>query len=122
MPKKKETLPWGGYLNVRLNEDQKQQFSQWYSELGDDVWELFLQSLMEGMKFSLTYDSGTDTYTACLTNSPRHTCGVSSLYVLSAFAPDWRLAVAALMFKHYQLLGGTWENYSPSKPIQDRLG
>jgi len=122
MRKKKEALPWGGYLNMRLTEEQKRQFQLWYEQMKDDVWELFLQSLMEGMKFSLTYDSNTDTYTACLTNSPRCPCGVTSLYVLSAFAQDWRIATAILIFKHYQLLGGTWENFRPSRTVQDNFG
>jgi len=122
MPKKKERLDWGGYLNFRLDEDQKKSFTQWRAEMGDDVWDLFLQVLAQGMKISLVYDPQTDTYIASLMNSPRCTCGVNSLYVLSGFAQHWYEAVAVVLFKHFQLLGGTWENYSPSKPIQDRLG
>jgi len=122
MPKKKEVLPWGGYLNMRLDQQQKEQFHFWYRELGDDVWELFLQALSQGMKFSLVYDPETDTYTASLTNSPRCTCGVSSLYVLSAYAQNWQQAVALVLFKHFVLLGGTWENYRPFKSVQDKLG
>jgi len=80
------------------------------------------KALAEGMKFSLIYDPETDTYTASLTNSPRCTCGVSALYVLSAYAQDWRVATALVLFKHYQVLGGTWENYRPSKSLQDKLG
>jgi len=122
MPKKREKLEWGGYLNVRLTQEQHRRFDVWYGELKDDVWDLFLQALSQGMKYSLVYDAEIDTYTASLMNTPRCTCGLNSLYVLSAYAPDWRVATALLMFKHYQLLGGTWENYSPAKPIQGLLG
>jgi len=122
MAKKKQTMEWGGYLNVRLNQEQLKNLEVWRKELGDDVWELFLELLKNGMKFSLVYDPDIDTYTCSLINSPRCTCGVNSLYVLSGFAPSWYEAVAVVIYKHYQILGGTWENYSPSKPVQNRIG
>jgi len=122
MAKKKQTMEWGGFLNVRLSDEQKAQFEIWCREMGDDVWELFLQALMQGMKLSIIYDPEADTYTASLTNSPRCSCGVSSMYVLSAFAQNWHTAIALVLFKHYQILGGTWEHYRPSRTIQDKLG
>jgi len=122
MTKKKEKMDWGGFLNMRLSSEQKEEFTHWHRELGDDVWELFLQVLAQGMKFSLVYDADNDTYTASLTNSPRNPCGVSSLYVLSAYAQEWQTAVALVLFKHLYVLGGTWENYRPSRTIQDKFG
>jgi len=122
MARKKQTMEWGGYLNVRLSKEQLEQFDVWHKELGDDVWDLFLQLLADGMKFGLTYDPDIDTYTCTLTNSARCPCGVSSLYVLSGYAQTWYQAVAVVIFKHFQVLGGTWEHYRPSRPVHDKIG
>jgi len=113
MAKKKDRLDWGGYLNMRLSPEQKKDFETWYREMGDDVWELFIQTLMEGMKVSFVYDPDNDTYTVSLMNSPRCTCGVNALYVLSAYAQDWRVAVALVLYKHYQSRGGDLGTLSP---------
>lgn len=103
---KKKPLQWRGFKDVRLTDAQRDAYDHW--DIHDqDVYELAASAVAQGFKFTCSYNSSNDTYTATLTGqdgAPQAAQGFS----LSAFAPAWYDAVRTLMFKHDAILEGDW--------------
>lgn len=107
--KKQETnmLNWKGFKDFKLTADQLQSFAVWDCHDGD-VLDLVQGALAEGYKLTFTYNGQSDTYNAALTcNAEKNP---NQGYTMSAFAPQFYTALRLLMFKHWELLQGTWDN------------
>lgn len=106
---KKETnqLDWKGFKDFKLTADQLNLFGAWDCHDGD-VLDLVQACLAEGYKLTFTYNGVSDTYNAALTcNAEKNK---NQGYTMSAFAPAFYTALRLLMFKHWELLAGDWDN------------
>lgn len=107
--RRKDDVDWGGFIDVRLLAADKDHFKDWVTSFDmvmlDDL-------LAEGLKLSLSFDAETDTYLACLTSD--HHAGPNLRCVLPARAGIWEQAIALVVFKHVEMLGGDWGRYRPA--------
>jgi hypothetical protein len=103
---------WGGFCNVRIDEDQKAAFEEWLASSGVDWWSELVDLVGQGMKFSLTYDEPNQAYVATLTGRGWRAGNLRQS--MSARAGDERTCMALLMYKHLVLASGDWGSYQPS--------
>ncbi|HET8671976.1 MAG TPA: hypothetical protein VFM05_15575 [Candidatus Saccharimonadales bacterium] len=113
---------WGGFINVRLSEEDKAAFAVWSADRGGSHWSDFAEYLAKGFKFSLSYDPDGDFYLATFTAEGKELIGVDLRCCLTARAPEWETAVSLLMFKHEVLAHENWGSYRPAENRFDRLG
>jgi len=102
-------IVWGGFVDVKLTDEEKQQFHDWSKDGGQ--WTYLDDCLADEIKVSFQYDSDTETYLCSLT-SVKH-AGVGMRVVLTARASTWETSVMLALFKHFILLEGEWGRYLP---------
>lgn len=104
---------WGGFLELRLTDEEKAAFAVYERDHPEDVWIKLQEWVMRGLKFSLSYDKSGDYYTATFTGSGVELVGMEQRFCLTARAPEWQQAVFLLVFKHTVLAKGDWSKYRP---------
>lgn len=102
---------WGGFINIRLEDEDKAKFDLWWSEHRTDAWSAFDDMLGEGMKVSLAYDAENECYICSLTgngwkDSVKRWC-------MTTRAGTMDEVIALAMWKHYVLSDGDWGDYAP---------
>lgn len=104
---------WKGFIECRLTADQLDGLMTW-EFVDEDVWQLLISEVMGGYKFTIAYNPQNNSFVASLTGG---IATANSGYTLSAFAPDYSMAVRALAYKHMVILEGDWGR-SKSLPSQ----
>lgn len=102
---------FGGYVNLKLDDEHKAAFELWYGEHEHDVSQLHTETLVDGMAFSLKWDAENDCFFASYSGAG--VTGSNERYVLTARASSWFEALALLVFKHCELMGGSWDEFLP---------
>jgi len=92
---------WGGFINLRLNEEHKTQFDRWYGDDAPLVWQLLDDAIGGGMKFSLAYDAENQAYIATFTGKLYP--DATSRCATSSRAPVLDEAIALLVWKFFVL-------------------
>lgn len=113
---------WGGFINVRMTDDDKAKFALWEAENGRSLWTAFAELLGKGMKFSLAYDADGDFYLATFTAAGADLIGIDLRCCLTARAPEWERSISLLIYKHEVMAEGDWGKYRPKSQTFDRLG
>lgn len=54
--------PWGGFINIRIDEAQKAEFHLWCEANPDEGWRILTDVLGQGMKVTLAYDNENECY------------------------------------------------------------
>jgi len=99
---------WGGFAQVNLDENRREEFELWASEMGDGIYRELDDSLGSGLKLTLVYDGANQCYIASLTGRP-DALGIRAFTCcLSARAGTFSEAIALLMYKHVSLLHYDW--------------
>jgi hypothetical protein len=83
----------------------------WLSDEAVDKQAMLEDAIGEGMSLSVRWSAEANTYLASLSGA-----GVSNSserFVLTARSPVYGEAVGLLIYKHYMLCDGTWDNYKP---------
>lgn len=109
----KDDAPWGGFLNARMDDEKKARFVEWQTANATRVWPALDDALSEGLKFSLAYDAENEAYIATFTG--RLCLSLEQRWAASSRAGTWEEATALLVFKHFVLAEGNWDNFRPSK-------
>lgn len=104
---------WGGFVNVRMDEQRKADFRDWWSENEDLVPVWLSETLMDGMKYSVTYDSDHACFIATFTGTAYG--DTDFLQAMSARASSITEATALLLFKHGVLGHGDWLTFDGEK-------
>jgi hypothetical protein len=112
-PFKLAPVEWGGYIDLRLDDDDEQTFRLWCTDFMPSLWVEFVELVGSGFKFGLSYDQEGGFYLATFTASGKELIGMENRYCLTARAPDWEEAVALLLYKHLVMMDGYWGNYRP---------
>jgi len=103
---------WGGFINIRLSEEQVAEFWHWYTENADG-WTQWLPDLLSvGLKITFSFD-------------PQNNCHICSVTgALVSEAPDARFCsnsrsaaltevIALTYWKHAVLARGDYGRYRP---------
>lgn len=106
---RKETnqLTWKGFKDFRLTADQLEGFGMWDAH-DEDLLDLVQGVIAQGYKLTFSYNGQSDTYNAAMTcNIEKHP---HQGFTMSAFAPAFYPALRLLMYKHWILADGDWDN------------
>lgn len=108
---------WGGYINIRLDDQQKEQFHAWYAESSAEVGVYLEDFLASGGKFSVAYDDENECYIATLAGSLLLQDD-RARYTSSSRASTVTETMALAFWKHFILCA---EDYSLFLPKTNRL-
>jgi len=102
---------WGGFINVRIDAETKEQYKAWLEGEGQSYWKYLEDLLAEGLKFGLSWDAENNCYIATLVGFG---CLVDDFrYCLNSRSDISGDATALLVFKHEVLARGDWSSYKP---------
>lgn len=102
-------IQWGGFIDLKLDDEDKAGFATWNSEF---QWTYLDDLLADEMKVSFSYDDQTETYLCSLT-SVKH-AGSGMRCVLTARAGTWEIALSLACYKHFVMLETDWGRFTPS--------
>lgn len=111
---------WGGFLNLKLDDADRERFDAWLEEHGGRVGAFLDDALIAGLKFSLSNDAENECYIATLTGLliPSH----NTRYAASARAGTVSEATALICYKHFVLAEGNWFDFLPHNGKLQRWG
>lgn len=115
-PAKSGEVEWGGFVNVRLSEGEKESFTVWLQEEGAYFWNLLTDTVAQGLKFGASWDADNDCFITTFTG-----CGVlgdESRFCLTARAGSFEEAAALLVYKHVVVAAGDWAGHY--RPVSHR--
>lgn len=104
--------PWGGYVNLRLVEEEREDFDNWAAEEAANLGGFLETALIDGLKLTVSYDAENSAYVATFTGAGCH--GDKSRFCLTARSSVMTEAINLLCYKHYVLLDGDWGAYAPA--------
>lgn len=103
--------PWGGFINLRLTDEEKEQFVNWDAAHPDEGWRILVDFMGEGGKVAITYDRENECYITSLTGA---LCSPSNhRYCVSSRSSTVREAVQIAAWKHFVLANGDYGSFSP---------
>lgn len=103
---------WGGYINLKVNEDERSDFDGWQVEESANVSDLLAYQIVEGLKLSVGYDADNSSYLATFTGAG--CVGTKLRCCLTARSDDLFEAINLLLYKHVVLLDSDWSSYRPA--------
>lgn len=101
--------PWGGFVNIRLNDDELDEAKLWIREHETEIVSRLTDDLAEGFKFSLSYDHDNQSFIATYTG--RGWMRSNERCAMSARAGTWFEAIGLLVWKHHEHAQGDWGQY-----------
>jgi len=103
---------WGGFINIRLDDEQKSGFYAWLEGASQAIHQLTDDVLGQDAKVTLAWDGKNScyivSYTGCLV------LGSNERYVATSRAGSLHEALALAAWKHFYLCDGDYGNYKPS--------
>lgn len=102
---------WGGFINVRLDDDQTEAFHAWDEENPTEGARVLEDVLGEGMKVGLAYDRENQCTIVSFTGAL--CAGSNERYCCTSRAGTIREAIQLAAWKHSELARGDYGNYSP---------
>lgn len=102
---------WGGFINVRLDDEQKSSFHAWYEDNSSTVSGYVDDVLSEGMKVSLAYDRENQCYIATFTGAL--VGGSNERYVATSRAGTLNECLGLAVWKHFYLADGDYGAFKP---------
>lgn len=97
-----QDAPWGGFINVRVDDEQKADYEVWLGEHPNECWVMLEDLLGEGMKVGFAYDRENECF--ILTFTGALVKGSTERYCLTTRAGTFGDVVALATWKHFQLL------------------
>lgn len=104
--------PWGGFINIRLEDEQKAQFFAWEEENNEHVSSYFDEMLGAGLKASFSFDATNECYILAVTGALMGSTP-QSRFCSSSRAASLRQVMALTVWKHVVLAKGDYGNYRP---------
>lgn len=96
------------FVRCELRAEDKKSAKIWIEENTAELGALLHDTVASDYKFSLSFSSEHDTFTACFTGKEDNP--LNSFKTLTARHKDWTIAALTLLFKHSVLFkGGVWE-------------
>jgi len=107
---------FGGYSFVRceLTSADKKAAKIWIEANSDALGGLLHDAIASDIKFSLSFSSEHDTFTACLVGKEDNVFNAKK--TLTARHKDWPTAALTVLYKHLVMFGGTiWKDSAPAE-------
>lgn len=98
---------WGGYVPCELTAKGRKDFEDWQKNDKHDVMSMLDELILQGYDVKFVLDRSNESVIASLTYVDTENWAV---WVLTAFHQDLAHALELILFKHFRILGGTWEN------------
>lgn len=111
---------WGGFVNIRLNDDDKLAFATWREMRGGDFWNTFDDLLGQGMKVAFSYDPENECYICTLTGRLMSTD--NSRYCMTTRAGTFEESLALSVWKHEMTGDGYYDTFRPKTGRLDNWG
>jgi len=102
---------WGGFAQVNIGDNEREQFDMWLSAIADGWWPLLQDELAAGLKLTLVWDGANDCFIASLTGRPDTDGEQPWTACLSARAAEMNTSLALLTYKHIEVTGGDWTEW-----------
>jgi len=112
--------PWGGYINIRLEEAQKSAFFDWYAENAGQAPQILDTLLGDGMKVGLSYDRENECYITTFTG--RLVGGSDARYCCTTRGGRLEEVLALACWKHVYVARGDYGNFRPRSGKLDNWG
>lgn len=107
-PTKREDFTWKGFVDVKLDDNQKANLLAWDVADGD-VWDGLAQYCSAGVKIALSYNAKNDSFTCAGTGQPD--AGPNHGYCVVAYAKSPYEAARVWLFKVATILPDSWSEY-----------
>lgn len=107
--------PWGGFINLRLDDESGALFATWLASADGKNYASFVDDMLgEGIKVTLAFDQEHSCYIcsasgALCTETPKHR------YSSSSRAGTIAEALAMTAYKHFKIVNLDYSDYRPSK-------
>jgi hypothetical protein len=111
---------WGGFINVRLSDDQKSDFRKWIEENPDLYAKLLDDVLGAGMKISASYDAANQCYISTFTG--RLVAESDDRYCMTTRASTFWEVLALAVWKHYFVAREDYGRFRPRTGQFDNFG
>lgn len=98
--------PWGGFINVRVDQEQKEEFEAWCSVNPDQGWVILTDVLNEGMKVGFAYDAENECYIITFTGALVYNS--TERYCVTSRAGTIGETIALAGWKHAVLIAGNY--------------
>lgn len=105
------TADWGGFINIRVNDDMRSVFTSWWGEHRTECWQALDDLMGEGMKVSLSYDNDNQCYSCAFTG--RGWESSTKRWCMTTKAGTLDEVIALALWKHFELANGNWGDYRP---------
>jgi len=102
---------WGGFINVRLDDEQKQAFLAWLADNHQTVHVLLDDVLGQGMKVGFGYDRENRCYIVTFTGAL--VGGSNERYCATSRAGTLTECLGLAAWKHFYLCDGDYGNFKP---------
>lgn len=107
---------WGGFINVRLSDEQKADFSAWWEENVNQSAQILEELICAGIKATLAYDPDNDTWLCSFTG--RLVSDSDERFVTTTRAGNMPEVIALACWKHVYVQRGVYKRYSNNnKPL-----
>lgn len=107
----KDDAPWGGFINIRLDNDHHDAFDLWFAQHENDVPAAMIDLLGQSMKIGFAYDAENQCFVTTLTGALVE--GDAARYVMTTRAGTWGECLALAVWKHTELAGGNYRDFLP---------
>lgn len=96
------------FVKCELNAEDKKAAKVWIEENTAELGPILHDTMASDYKFSCSFSSEHDTFTACLVGKPDNP--INPLKTLTARHKDWVVAALTVLYKHTVIFqGGVWE-------------
>ena len=104
--------PWGGFINIRLDEEQKGEFFEWMAAHVAHYPAYFDDLIGAGLKATFSYDVENDCYILALQGGLVGSMS-GSRFVSTSRAGTMSEVIALTVWKHIILTEGDYGNFKP---------
>lgn len=111
---------WGGFVNIRLDADDRDAFNVWKEMRGGDFWNIFDDLLGQGMKVGFSYDPENECYVVTFTGRLMET--TDERCCMTTRAGTFEEALALACWKHEMTGTGYYDTYRPKTGRLDNWG
>lgn len=103
---------WGGFINIRLDDNQKAEFLSWYEKNYEVVNAAFVDMLGVGLKATFSFDAEHDCFICAIQGALVSEAG-NDRFVSTSRASSLIEAIGLTVWKHTVLARGDYGAYRP---------
>lgn len=103
---------WGGFINIKLDDEQKQTFFTWFADAGLAVHQLMDDLLGNGAKVTWNYDRENSCYLVAVTGAL--VSGSNERYCVNSRAGTLVECMGLAVWKHFYLADGDFGAFRPA--------